>query len=383
MWQYAIYWSPQLSWLLPMTPDHGAGAQKGHLWHLRRIWCGGIIPWAFFRFYFLKSEKDIIIAEDDPYYLLQVGEYVPKSKRKAAAAAAADNDDVADFVRSLVPTFLRVDTQGRVIRMDTFSKVRRRTLTHFLISHWICYRFSQTIAPGMRLGWFTCSPLFAERLERVGETSTQSPCGLGQSLAAALLSHWTFDGYIRWLRGLRGQYKWRRDFFVDCLAEEFDLIPTPPSAISGGLAAATAGGDHTVLSAYRRGEKSRRVLSFVPPSAGMFVWVELYFGDVPDRTDEEDGSVLTPERQFWLRLIKAGVLAAPGWIFSPAHLAEDGGPPSGEGDRQVGQLRLSYTPSDVSFFPGRHAARGICRNLLPFTDWFNIGVIDGDNAPGY
>lgn len=38
----------------------------------------------------------------------------------------------------------------------------------------------QTIAPGSRLGWHTCAPIFAERLERIGETSTQAPCGFGQ-----------------------------------------------------------------------------------------------------------------------------------------------------------------------------------------------------------
>ena len=220
----------------------------------------------------------------------------------------------------------------------------------------------------MRLGWFTCSPLFAERLERIGETSTQAPCGLGQALAVALLSQWTFNGYIRWLRGLREQYKLRRDFFVDCLADEFDLIPTSPSAISGRWAAAAAGEDPMVLSAYRPGEKSRMLLSFVPPSAGMFVWVVLYFGDVPDKTDEEDGSVLTPERQFWIRLVKAGVLTAPGWIFSPAEHVEGSVFPSGKEDRQVGHIRLSYTPPDVSFLPWRHASRGTCCHFLPFTD---------------
>jgi aromatic amino acid aminotransferase I len=227
------------------------------------------------------------------------------------------------------------------------------------------------IAPGMRLGWFTCSPLFVERLERIGEVSTQEPCGLGQALVTALVSQWTFDGYARWLRGLREQYKLRRDFFVDCLAEEFDLIPAPPSAISGGWAAAAAGGDHKVLFACQRGEKSRLLLSFVPPSAGMFVWVEMYFGDVPDKTDEEDGSVLTPERQFWHRLIDAGLLTAPGWIFSPANHAEATVFPLGNENRQVGHLRLGYTPTDVSFFfPWRHAAaaHGTCRILLPFTD---------------
>ncbi len=340
---------------------------------MRRIWCGVFTQWALVRFDFLRSEKDIIIAEDDPYYFLQVGEHVPKSKCKEAATDD-DDDDIARFIASLIPTFLRIDTQGRVIRMDTFSKVRRRKCTHsesrpfaFLIE----FRSPQTIAPGMRLGWVTCHPLFAERLERIGETSSQSPCGLGQALVVALLSQWTFDGYVRWLRGLRVQYKFRRDFFINCLAEEFDLTPSPASAISGGWAAAVAGGDQMVLSAYRRGEeKSRPLLSFVPPSAGMFVWVELYFGDVPDKTDEEDGSVLTPERQFWLRLVDAGLLTAPGWFFSPAKDAQGSVVPSfGKESRQVGHLRLSYTPSDVSFLSFlRHAARDPCRGLWPFAD---------------
>ena len=64
---------------------------------------------------------------------------MPKSKRKEAATDDDDDDDddddIARFIASLIPTFLRIDTQGRVIRMDTFSKVRRRTLTPFHISH--------------------------------------------------------------------------------------------------------------------------------------------------------------------------------------------------------------------------------------------------------
>ena len=84
------------------------------------------------RVHLLRAAKDIIIAEDDPYFFLQVGEYVPKSERKAAAADNED-DNVARFVASLIPSYLRIDTQGRVIRMDTFSKVRRLgSLTHSL-----------------------------------------------------------------------------------------------------------------------------------------------------------------------------------------------------------------------------------------------------------
>jgi DNA-binding transcriptional MocR family regulator len=67
--------------------------------------------------------QDLIIAEDDPYFFLQIGEYVPKSHRKADGEPI-QGGDVASFVASLVPTYLKFDTQGRVIRMDTFSKVR-------------------------------------------------------------------------------------------------------------------------------------------------------------------------------------------------------------------------------------------------------------------
>ena len=67
--------------------------------------------------------QDIIIAEDDPYYFIQAGEFVPKSQRKATEHEPPVGEEVSHFVDSLVPSFLRVDTQGRVIRFDTFSKV--------------------------------------------------------------------------------------------------------------------------------------------------------------------------------------------------------------------------------------------------------------------
>ena len=84
----------------------------------------------------------------------------------------------------------------------------------------------------VRLGWFTCTLLFAERLERIGEMSTQNPCGLSQALVIALLTQWTFDGYFRWLHGLRTQYKHRRDIFIDCLAQEFELLPNDGDPVS-------------------------------------------------------------------------------------------------------------------------------------------------------
>ncbi len=166
----------------------------------------------------------------------------------------------------------------------------------------------------------------------------------------ALVTQWAFDGYIRWLRGLRTQYKHRRDFFLDCLAEEFELLPAPITASDG---------PEMLLCAYPRGSgsldgKTRTskwpLLSFVPPSSGMFVWVKLYFGDVPDKRDESDGSVITPERQFWQRLAEAGLLVAPGWYFCPETYTLRRTTPQTETDRQVGHVRLSYALADVSAF---------------------------------
>ena len=83
---------------------------------------------------------DIIIVEDDPYYFLQEGPYVPKWKRMARTDRSTKDEEAA-YVASLAPSFLkyvpmhlfltesysclsiRVDHQGRVVRLDTFSKV--------------------------------------------------------------------------------------------------------------------------------------------------------------------------------------------------------------------------------------------------------------------
>lgn len=102
--------------------------------------------------YRLCCEYDIIIVEDDPYWYLQFpsavseeaksrGLSIPKTEETYRPAKSSGYD----FIDSLVPSYLSVDTEGRVIRLDTFSK---------------------TVAPGCRLGWITTQPAFVERLER-------------------------------------------------------------------------------------------------------------------------------------------------------------------------------------------------------------------------
>jgi aromatic amino acid aminotransferase I / 2-aminoadipate transaminase len=60
--------------------------------------------------------QDIIIAEDDPYFFLQMGDFVPKSQRETDyEPESGASEDVARFVASLIPTYLRVDMEGHVI----------------------------------------------------------------------------------------------------------------------------------------------------------------------------------------------------------------------------------------------------------------------------
>lgn len=142
-----------------------------------------------------------------------------------------------------------VDTQGRVIRIDTVSKF---------------------LAPGLRLGWFTTSPLFAERLERVGEISTQAPNGLGTAVVGGLLREWGQDGFLRWLRGIRALYAERRDIFVDALYDTFDVERSVVTEKSSAKDVCVA---YARESGMREKGVRRPLFEFIPPTSGLFVWV--------------------------------------------------------------------------------------------------------------
>lgn len=109
----------------------------------------------------------MIIVEDDPYTFLQFPQY------DLGAPSALVAQTAEQFKTSLVPSFLKYDIQGRVIRMDTFSK---------------------TIAPGSRVGYFIANPVFTERLLRGTEVETQAPSGWSQIILSKLLWNWGTEG---------------------------------------------------------------------------------------------------------------------------------------------------------------------------------------------
>ncbi|KAK0481177.1 PLP-dependent transferase [Armillaria luteobubalina] len=260
--------------------------------------------------YDICVKYDIIIVEDDPYYILQFDSYKLPTIANGHAVPPPSYDETA-FLDSLVKTFLSIDVQGRVIRLDTFSK---------------------TMAPGNRLGWFTCNPLFAERILRATEVTTQTPSGWSQSIISELLHAWGpgLGGYLRWLSGLQSQYEIRRNWMCDAIAKEFD---------------AEQEGDKVIV--YGKGTRVK-LLSFVPPQAGMFLWCKVHLSENKEYNSLK-GVFEEPEMAFeqklWQEIVDAKVLISPGRFYA-AWEGKDKPRNTAERDIVLYRLAFSMTTKD-------------------------------------
>ncbi|GHJ84349.1 hypothetical protein NliqN6_0751 [Naganishia liquefaciens] len=284
--------------------------------------------------YNICVKYDIIIVEDEPYYALYADPWKSRNHSTRFGARYADvehykdsKDTDEEFLKKLPPSYLKFDYQGRVIRMDTFSK---------------------TICPGSRLGWFTCGPLFTERLLRATEASTQAPSGLAQALVAKLLADtWKYDGYIRWLRGIKATYAMRRDWMCDLFESVFHLEFDQTLTLSPHIKWVTAyertiSGMGGLVMDEKKGYKSKKALvSFVPPTAGMFVWLAVHLSShhkfAQIKREEGPDGVNKMLYELWTDLAESNVLISPGYFFD----AQPGVPH--EGTEDFGFFRLSFS----------------------------------------
>ena len=158
------------------------------------------------------------------------------------------------LLASLVPSFLKLDVDGRVVRLDSLSKI---------------------LAPGIRLGFITASSQLIERLIRGIEVTSQAPSGFSQSIAFQLLSqHWRHDGFFQWLIYIRSEYTKRRD--VCCRAID-KYLP-------------------------------KKVTEYTVPSAGMFFWIH-----VTGRIEGMGGNELG--EKVFEKCLEHKVLVVPGEVF--------------------------------------------------------------------
>jgi len=203
--------------------------------------------------YSVCQKHDLYILEDEPYYFLQMPPYTGPSSPPLTPPSS-----INDFLTNLIPSWVSLDVDGRVMRLDSLSKV---------------------LFPGSRLGWITASEQIVERYQRHAEVASQGPSGFSQVILWKLLDDtWGHEGYLKWLMNLRGEYTGKRDKLLRACEEH---LP-------------------------------KDLVSWVPPRAGMFMWLKV------DHTRHPDAGKRTLheiEEEIFNSCIENGVLVARGSWF--------------------------------------------------------------------
>lgn len=206
--------------------------------------------------YDIAVKHDFLIVEDEPYYYLQMDEYT----RDLELRAKKHPHSHEEFVKSMVLSFLSLDVEGRVVRLDSVSKV---------------------LAPGLRLGWIVAQSRLLERYLRLHEVSIQCPSGLSQTAVNGILREWGQPGYLDWLINLRSVYTHNRDVAIDAV---YKYLP-------------------------------REVTSFVPPKAGMFFTIQIDASKHPRFDTDFERDPIRVETAIYDECIQQGVLLIPGSWF--------------------------------------------------------------------
>ncbi|EFX02649.1 aromatic aminotransferase [Grosmannia clavigera kw1407] len=211
--------------------------------------------------YDVCRRHDVFILEDEPYYFLQMPPYV-RSRDAAAAPGPGDGQtppSAEAFLQSLIPTMVSLDVDGRVMRLDSFSKV---------------------LVPGSRMGWVTASEQVVERYVRHSEVCSQGAAGISQAVLYQLLeTTWGHAGYLNWLAHLQRSYTRRRNVMLDACE---DYLPTG-------------------------------IVTWKVPVAGMFHWLKVDHTQHPDHGRRD---ALELEDEIFKLCIDKGVLVARGSWFS-------------------------------------------------------------------
>ena len=193
--------------------------------------------------YTICRTAGILIIEDDPYFYLQFGPE-PDWGRLDEAAVAAEAEWVRVHVNGgaaappspspsidaatlttprgltgLGPSYLSLDVDGRVIRLDSFSK---------------------TLLPGIRLGWATASPPVAAKLAYHLHGVLLGAPPMAQVMTTALLRHWGEAGLEQHVRSVQSEYGRRAAIAASALATHCASL-----------------------------------VDFTLPAAGMFIWARL------------------------------------------------------------------------------------------------------------
>lgn len=150
------------------------------------------------RVYSLAEKHDFAIIEDDPYGYITL----PPFSHPDGLTKMTDFLTVEDFLENyLVPSYLTFDTIGRVLRIETFSKL---------------------FAPGLRLGFIVGHKDVIRAISNYANVVTRSSSGTSQLLVNNVIeqSFGGVDGWLNWVLKIRLAYINRRNVLLEGL---FDL----------------------------------------------------------------------------------------------------------------------------------------------------------------
>ncbi|KAG0075206.1 hypothetical protein BGZ93_007099 [Podila epicladia] len=201
----------------------------------------------------VAQEHDLILIEDDPYYYLQF--FIGEDQKKTEGQKDQDDSN-----NGWMPTLFSMDTDGRVIRLDTFSK---------------------TLAPGCRVGYMSMNAHFCTIIQYHNEVTIQQPSGFSQGLLAEMLvNHWGQEGYRRYLtENVRTEYLYR---------------------------------SRHLQAAFKK-HVNGKYASFIEPSAGMFLWIKVHLEEHPRYGKVKDNVLML---ELFNKCVEYNVLMVPGWQFS-------------------------------------------------------------------
>lgn len=216
--------------------------------------------------YQVADKHDLIIIEDDPYYFLRLGRYSPENNESSNETIDSLEDKWPVYP---VPSYLSLDQSGRVVRLDSASKI---------------------LAPGLRAGWITASAQIINKYKSYHETSTVSVNGPTQLMLCKLLDEsWGHQGFFSWLNALSRDYRSRRNIFLKAC---YSYLP-------------------------------KQTTSWVVPQHGMFILIEVDWRSHPRLADvsglsprQIDGSLAEIETAVVSAALDLGVQVTKGSLFT-------------------------------------------------------------------
>ncbi|RAH41175.1 PLP-dependent transferase [Aspergillus brunneoviolaceus CBS 621.78] len=218
----------------------------------------------------IAETHDLIVIEDDPYHFLRLGMQFDDELNGQGNGGDSVLTAIDRFQAQAVPSYLSIDRSGRVVRLDSTSKI---------------------LAPGLRAGWVTASSQVIRKFVAYQEVSTVGINGPTQLMLWKLLDEtWGHEGFLLWLSNLSRQYQLRRDMLLRACEK---YLP-------------------------------RGLVSWNCPQYGMFLWLQLVYRQHPllrhQTTIDFNVKAFPAEKEIRIvsRALEHGVQVTKVSLFSPS-----------------------------------------------------------------